>query len=93
MSSPFHKITTPVKNSSDVNILSSPITTIPSHFPGPVLEDQLESLERNMQESIEIFNKYIAEGPIYVCSICQQNQFKDKVTLINKMYSLKKNKT
>ena len=44
-----------------------------------------------MEESIEIFNKYIAEGPIYVCSICQQNQFKDKGTLINKMYSNKKN--
>ena len=44
-----------------------------------------------MEQSIEIFNKYIAEGPIYVCYICQQNQFKDKVTLINKMYSNKKN--
>ena len=44
-----------------------------------------------MEESIQIFNKYIAEGPIYICSICQQNQYKDKVTLINKMYSHKKN--
>ena len=44
VSSPFHKTTTPVKNSSDVNILSCPITTIPSRFPGHVLEDRLESL-------------------------------------------------
>ena len=45
----------------------------------------------NLQETIDIFNKLIAEGPIYTCSICQQNQFKDKVTLINKMYKNKKN--
>ena len=45
----------------------------------------------NLQETINNFNKLIAEGPIYTCSICQQNQFKDKVSLISKMYNKKKN--
>ena len=54
VSSPFHKITTPVKNSSDVNILSSPITTTPSCIPGPVLEDRLKSLESYMTQLFNI---------------------------------------
>ena len=48
------KISTPVKSSSDVNILSSPITTVCSRLPGPVLEDHLESLERNMTQLFNI---------------------------------------
>ena len=46
-SSAFVKVSTPVKNSSNVNILSNPITTqTPSHRSGgPPLKDRLESLE------------------------------------------------
>ena len=49
VSSPFHKVSTPVKNSSPVNILATPITT-PSCIQGPILEDRLESLERNLNQ-------------------------------------------
>ena len=45
----------------------------------------------NLEDSIQIFNKLIQDGPIYVCTVCQQNNFSDKVMLIEKMY--KKNKT
>ena len=44
---------------------------------------------KNLDDSIKIFNNLISEGPIYVCSLCQQTQFKDKVNDINKF---KKNK-
>ena len=47
------KITTPVKNASPVNIISNPITT-PSRIPGPVLEDRLDSLEKNMTQLFNI---------------------------------------
>ena len=48
------KISTLVQSSSDVNILSSPITTVHSRLPGPVLEDHLKSLERNMMQLFNI---------------------------------------
>ena len=72
-------------------IFSNPINTLPTDNKRNILYYNKYKYGNNLEESIEIFNKYIAEGPIYVCSICQQNQFKDKVTLINKMYSHKKN--
>ena len=54
-----NKISTPVKSSLDVNILSSPITTVHSHLPGPVLEDCLESLEKNMTQLFNILTTSI----------------------------------
>ena len=44
---------------------------------------------RNLGESIKMFYHLTSHGPIYVCSICQQTNFIDKVTEIAK---LKKNK-
>ena len=44
---------------------------------------------RNLDESIKMFHHLTSHGPIYVCSICQQTNFIDKVTEIAK---LKKNK-
>ena len=72
-------------------IFSNPINTLPTDNKTNILYYNKYKYGNNLGKSIEIFNKYIAQGPIYVCSICQQNQFKDKVTLINKMYSNKKN--
>ena len=40
---------------------------------------------KNLDDSIKIFNNLISEGPIYVCSVCQQTQFKDKVNDINRL--------
>ena len=74
-------------------IFSNPIHTLPTDNKTNILYYNKYKYGKNLEESIEIFNKYVAEGPIYVCSICQQNQFKDKVTLINKMYSHKKKTT
>ena len=51
-----NKISTPVKSSPDVNILSSPITTVHSHLPGPVLEDCLELLEKKHDTIIQHIN-------------------------------------
>ena len=76
----IHKIT------NKIYIFSNPINTLPTDNKKNILYYNKYKYSNNLEESIEIFNKYIAEGPIYVCSICQQNQFKDKVTLINKMY-------
>ena len=45
---------------------------------------------RNLEESIKIFNNLVSEGPIYVCSICQQTNFIDRVTEIVKL-QIKKN--
>ena len=53
-SSAFIKVNTPVKSSSNVNILSNPIMMqTPSHGSGsggPLLKDRLESLEKNMTQ-------------------------------------------
>ena len=62
-------------------IFSDPINTLPTDNKTNILYYNKYKYGNNLEPSIEIFNKYIAEGPIYVCSICQQNQFKDKVTL------------
>ena len=40
---------------------------------------------KSLDESIQIFNKLTSEGPIYICSVCQQMNFKDKVQLIKKL--------
>ena len=54
LSSTFVKVNPPVKNSSNVNILSNPIMTqTPSHGSGsggPLLKDRLKSLEKNMTQ-------------------------------------------
>ena len=42
-------------------------------------------MAKNLDDSIKIFNNLISEGPIYVCSVCQQTQFKDKVNDINRL--------
>ena len=34
---------------------------------------------KTFTETINTFNNLTAEGPIYVCSVCQQNNFKDRV--------------
>ena len=46
---------------------------------------------RNLNESIKIFNDLTSHGPIYVCSICQQTNFIDKVTEIAKLHKNKNN--
>ena len=71
-------------------IFSNPINTLPIDNKRNILYYNKYKYSNNLEESIEMFNKYITEGPIYVISICQRNQFKDKVTLIDKMYSHKK---
>ena len=40
---------------------------------------------RNLHESIKIFNDLTLHGPIYICSICQQTNFIDKVAEIAKL--------
>ena len=53
----------------------------------------LQSLTKNdkkqygktFNETIEIFNKLTSQGPIYVCSVCQQNNFEDKVHIITNL--------
>ena len=42
------------------------------------------NMAKTLMTAIKIFNNLISEGPIYVCSVCQQTQFKDKVNDINK---------
>ena len=44
---------------------------------------------RNFDESIKIFNELTSHRPIYVCSICQQTNFIDKVTEIAKLHKTK----
>ena len=36
---------------------------------------QKENYGSSLKESIKIFNKLTTNGPIYVCSICQQINF------------------
>jgi len=43
----------------------------------------------NLNQSIEIFNTLTSDGPIYICSICQQTNFIDKVTEIAKLHKNK----
>ena len=43
----------------------------------------------NLDESIQIFTNLISQGPIFVCSVCQQTNFKDKVTTISKIHNTK----
>ena len=40
---------------------------------------------KTFEDSIQIFNTLTAEGPIYICTVCQQTNFKDKVTMIHKL--------
>ena len=42
----------------------------------------------NLNESIKIFTDLISHGPIYVCSVCHQTNFKDKVIKINNIKKL-----
>ena len=56
---------------------------------GKISNNEKQKYGKNLDDSIKIFNNLISEGPIYVCSVCQQTQFKDKVNDINR---LKKNK-
>ena len=44
---------------------------------------------KNLDESIKIFNHLTSYGAIYVCSICQQTNFIDKVTEIAKLHKTK----
>ena len=44
---------------------------------------------RNLDESIKIFNDLTLHGPIYICSICQQTNFIDKVAEIAKLHTNK----
>ena len=46
---------------------------------------------KNLNESIKIFNDLTSHRPIYVCSICQQTNFIDKVTEIAKLHKNKNN--
>ena len=50
---------------------------------------QKENYGSSLKESIQIFNKLTTNGPIYVCSICQQVNFLHNVS---KIENLKKNK-
>ena len=43
----------------------------------------------DFKDSIKIFNKLTSQGPIFVCSLCQQTTFSDKVTKINKLHQTK----
>ena len=43
----------------------------------------------NLDESIKIFTDLISHGPIYVCSVCHQTNFKDKVTKVNNIHKTK----
>ena len=43
----------------------------------------------NLNESIKIFTDLISDGPIYVCSVCHQTNFKDKVSKIKKLHKNK----
>ena len=50
---------------------------------------QKENYGSSLKESIKIFNKLTTNGPIYVCSICQQINFLHNVS---KIQNLKKHK-
>ena len=50
---------------------------------------QKENYGSSLKEIIQIFNKLTTNGPIYVCSICQQINFLHNVS---KIQNLKKNK-
>ena len=54
-----------------------------------ISNNEKQKYGKNLNDSIKIFNNLIS-GPIYVCSVCQQTQFKDKVNDINRF---KKNNT
>ena len=41
---------------------------------------QKENYGSSLKESIQIFNKLTTNGPIYVCSICQQINFLHNVS-------------
>ena len=43
----------------------------------------------NLNESIQIYTDLISHGPIYVCSVCHQTNFKDKVIKINNINKTK----
>ena len=40
----------------------------------PYLEQNIYNHKLNLNDSIKIFNNLISEGPIYMCSVCQQTQ-------------------
>ena len=50
-----------------------------------ISNNEKQKYGKNLDDSIKIFNNLISEGPIYVCSVCQQTQFKDKVNDINRL--------
>ena len=46
---------------------------------------------RDMKELLNIFNTRIAEGPVYVCTCCQQLWFKHSVFNVDEIYLKKEN--
>ena len=46
---------------------------------------QKENYGSSLKESIKIFNKLTTDGPIYVCSICQQINFWHNVSKIQNL--------
>ena len=62
--------------------------TIPTQ---PIQVNTIDTLTNNQKkqygktfaETIAIFNNLTSQGPIYVCSVCQQNNFKEKVHIIS----------
>ena len=52
---------------------------------------QKENYGSSLKESIKTFNKLTTNGPIYVCSICQQMNFLHNVSKIQNLKKHKKN--
>ena len=66
-----------------------PTQTIQVNTIDTLTNNQKKQYGKTFTETIEIFNKLTSQGPIYVCSVCQQNNFKEKVHIIS---TLKKHK-
>ena len=64
-------------------------TNTKNHKSQPLTNNDKKQYRKTFSESINIFNNLTSQGPIYVCSVCQQVNFKDKVDIIS---NIKQNK-
>ena len=60
-----------------------PTQTIQVNTIDTLTNNQKKQYGKPFTETIEIFNNLTSQGPIYVCSVCQQNNFKEKVHIIS----------
>ena len=61
-----------VKNSSQTVEIKHKTNEKKPHLQQNISNHKLDG--SNLDDSIKIFNNLISEGPIYMCSVCQQTQ-------------------